>query len=258
MLPSTVQQSDSKNKWIAYTWIIASFAIGGSSLLMITLFFVTNSFNLFPLPMGEFTKLCFNTFLCFLFFSQHSLMVRKSFRKWLKRHISEEFHMAFYSVVSGITLWVVIVFWQGSGIGLLNPPPVAHWMIRALFFSAVIIAMWSYRSINMFDLLGITHIINKLRNKSYQEIPFTISGPYRWVRHPLYLLNIMMIWSYPDITSDRLLFNILWSTWIIIGAKFEERGLVETFGQKYIEYQQQVPMLIPYRWPGIYQEPSQS
>lgn len=249
MSSSIVQPSDLKQKWNAYAWITASIAIGGSSLLVITLFYYTNSINLNPLPMGEFTKLCFNTLLCLLFFSQHSLMVRKSFREWLKRYISEEFHMAFYSVVSGITLWIVIIFWQKSGIRLLDPPQVVHWMIRALFFSAVIIAMWSYRSINIFDLLGVRQIMNKLRNKSYQEIPFTIKGPYRWVRHPLYLINIMMIWSYPDITLDRLLFNCLWSIWIITGATFEERGLVETFGQHYIIYQQKVPMLIPYRWP---------
>jgi protein-S-isoprenylcysteine O-methyltransferase Ste14 len=74
---------------------------------------------------------------------------------------------------------------------------------------------------------------------------FVVRGPYRWVRHPLYLFMILMIWSCPDLTSDRLLFNGLWTVWIAIGSIFEERDLVSEFGNAYREYQRKVPMLIP-------------
>jgi protein-S-isoprenylcysteine O-methyltransferase Ste14 len=84
-------------------------------------------------------------------------------------------------------------------------------------------------------------------------MPLTVRGPYRWVRHPLYLLVLIMIWSCPDLTLDRLLFNILWTVWIYIGALLEERDLVADFGDAYRHYQQKVPMLIPFRiypsWP---------
>jgi len=78
-------------------------------------------------------------------------------------------------------------------------------------------------------------------------MPFTVRGPYRWVRHPLYLFTLMMIWSYPGLTADRLLFNILWSGWVIIGSVLEERDLAAEFGQPYRDYQRTVPMLVPYR-----------
>ena len=42
-----------------------------------------------------------------------------------------------------------------------------------------------------------------------------------------------MIWSFPDWTSDRLLLNILWSGWIVLGARWEERDLVNNFGKPY-------------------------
>lgn len=74
---------------------------------------------------------------------------------------------------------------------------------------------------------------------------FVVRGLYRWVRHPLYLFMILMIWSCPDLTSDRLLFNGLWTVWIVIGSILEERDLVSEFGNAYREYQRKVPMLIP-------------
>ena len=77
-----------------------------------------------------------------------------------------------------------------------------------------------------------------------------VRGLYRWVRHPLYLAMLMMIWSYPDLTADRLLFNVLFTGWIIVGTVLEERDLVENFGDDYRNYQRRVPMLIPYRRRG--------
>jgi len=58
-----------------------------------------------------------------------------------------------------------------------------------------------------------------------------------------------MLWSYPDITADRLLFNVTWTLWIVIGAYFEERDMVANFGEPYREYRRRVPILVPWRLP---------
>ncbi len=78
-------------------------------------------------------------------------------------------------------------------------------------------------------------------------MPFTIRGPYRYVRHPFYFFILVMIWSCPETTLDRLLFNCLWSIWIVAGTVLEERDLTEEFGQKYRDYQKDTPMLIPWK-----------
>jgi len=70
-------------------------------------------------------------------------------------------------------------------------------------------------------------------------------GPYRYVRHPLYLFMLLLIWSTPRFSTDQLLFNVLWTAWVIVGTKLEERDLLVDFGQTYRQYQASVPMLIP-------------
>jgi protein-S-isoprenylcysteine O-methyltransferase Ste14 len=81
-------------------------------------------------------------------------------------------------------------------------------------------------------------------------MPLTVSGAYKWVRHPLYFFSLIMIWSCPVLTVDRLLFNLMWTTWIITGTVLEERDLVREFGDQFREYQAKVPMIIPYKIPG--------
>ena len=81
-------------------------------------------------------------------------------------------------------------------------------------------------------------------------MPLAIRGPYRWVRHPLYSLFVVMLWTFPDLTADRLLFNVLFTAWIVLGSVLEERDLAREFGDPYRTYQSQVPMLVPWRRPA--------
>jgi protein-S-isoprenylcysteine O-methyltransferase Ste14 len=103
------------------------------------------------------------------------------------------------------------------------------------------------RALGVFDPFGVIPLRNYLRGRQSSSVPFVVRGPYRWVRHPLYLFLILMIWSYPDLTADRLLFNVLWTIWMVVGTVLEERDLVAAFGDAYRAYQRKVPMLIPYR-----------
>ena len=57
---------------------------------------------------------------------------------------------------------------------------------------------------------------------------------------------IVLFWSCPSLTADRLLFNILWTIWVVIGTILEERDLVDDFGDAYRDYQATVPMLVPH------------
>ena len=61
-----------------------------------------------------------------------------------------------------------------------------------------------------------------------------------------YFFCLIMIWFCPNLTLDRLLYNVLFTIWIYIGSLLEERDLVSLFGKEYREYQDKVPMLIPY------------
>ncbi|MHC4471200.1 MAG: methyltransferase family protein, partial [Planctomycetota bacterium] len=106
---------------------------------------------------------------------------------------------------------------------------------------------WGILALGAFDAFGLGTIRDYLKGSRTPPLPFTIRGPYRWVRHPLYFFFLVMFWSHPDLTSDRLLFNGLWTVWMIVGTVLEERDLVTAFGETYRDYQRRVPMLIPWR-----------
>jgi protein-S-isoprenylcysteine O-methyltransferase Ste14 len=197
--------------------------------------------------MGDIQVLIFDAFLCLLFFAQHSLMARKPFRQWLKGFLPSPYYGAFYAVASGIAVLALVMFWQESANTLLAPQGFVRWFFRAVFVVAIGGVAWTIWALGLFVNFRLQPMVDDLRDKQSVSKLVTDRGPYRWIRHPLYLSSLLMIWSNPDLTLDRLLFNLLFTVWVIAAILLEERGLVATFGEAYRNYQREVPILIPWR-----------
>jgi len=240
-------------KYPAYIVIFLAYVLGGSSLVMFGAFCYVGSLHLVELGLNENGILFLDCFLSLAFFLQHSGMVRKPFRRFLSRFIPEAYISAFYAISSGIVLFAIIIFWQESSSTVATAKGALRLLLRAIFAASLVGFYWGTKALGFFDPFGIRAIKYRIRGKKLKETPLTISGPYRWVRHPLYFFVLVIIWSCPDLTFDRLLFNVLCTVWIYVGAMLEERDLVADFGEAYREYKRKVPMLIPWRiypsWP---------
>ena len=67
-----------------------------------------------------------------------------------------------------------------------------------------------------------------------------IEGPYRLVRHPLYLGWMLAVFGAAHMTGDRLAFGAISSVYLLIAVPWEERSLMQSFGDDYARYTQQV------------------
>ena len=238
------------SKYTSYIMIGLARILGGMSLLVFAIFLFVGSLNLLDMHLDKSEVLWFDAGLSLLFFIQHSGMIRKPFHRWLARFVPEEYTAAIYAIASGIVLLLVVLLWQKSTQTIIAASGLFCWSLRGIFLFSLLGFYWGIKALRFFDPFGVRPIVNRLRGRNPTPMPFTVAGPYRWVRHPLYLFMILMIWSCPELTSDRLLFDLLWTVWIVIGSYLEEIDLIAEFGDAYREYQKRVPMLIPLLiWP---------
>jgi methanethiol S-methyltransferase len=230
----------------AYSILCLAGILGAGSLLAFGVFLFTGPFKLLVPALGKGQALWLDAGLSFLFFIQHSGMIRRPFRRWMQRFIPEAYGSALYAIASGVVLLAVVVCWQESASPFFSFRGGVRWILRNVFLFSVAGFGWGILALRSFDPFGFFPILDRLRSLDRKRAPLVIRGPYRRMRHPLYFFILVMFWSFPDLTPDRLLFNILWSVWVIVGAILEERDLVAAFGDAYRQYQQQVPMLIPF------------
>jgi len=78
-----------------------------------------------------------------------------------------------------------------------------------------------------------------------------ITGVHKYIRHPLYLGTFAFIWGLFLLLPylSLLIANIIITVYTLIGIGFEEKKLVNEFGESYVNYQSSVPKLIPFLKP---------
>ena len=67
-----------------------------------------------------------------------------------------------------------------------------------------------------------------------------MTGPYRWVRHPLYLGWVLMVFGAAHMTGDRLAFAAITTAYLVVAIPWEERSLRQSFGDEYARYMRDV------------------
>jgi len=80
-----------------------------------------------------------------------------------------------------------------------------------------------------------------------KEARLETGGIHAFVRHPLYLGTLAMLWSiflfFPLLSNLLACLSI--TVYTLIGIRLEERKLLKVFGDEYAAYRRRTPMLIP-------------
>jgi protein-S-isoprenylcysteine O-methyltransferase Ste14 len=81
-----------------------------------------------------------------------------------------------------------------------------------------------------------------------EDLDLVTSGPYRWVRHPLYSGALTLLFSISLVFGDWILLGYSLAGFIIfriLVIPAEEQQLLETFGEEYEYYQRRTGRLFP-------------
>jgi protein-S-isoprenylcysteine O-methyltransferase Ste14 len=189
-----------------------------------------------------------NLALLTLFAMQHSVMARPAFKRAWQRIVPEPVERSTYVLASSLAL--LLLFWQWRPIGGVVWNVDAAYAPLATLLRVVCAAGWltvlgSTFLINHFDLFGLRQVWLNLRGTPYTPVVFRAPGPYRWVRHPLYVGWLLAFWATPTMTVAHLVFALATTGYILGAIQLEERDLLAAHGETYRRYRDAVPMLVP-------------
>jgi protein-S-isoprenylcysteine O-methyltransferase Ste14 len=208
-------------------------------------FLVPKSLDSAPtLPFGQ--ALLVNVGLLGLFALQHSIMARPAFKRWWTTMVPPPVERSTYVLCSSLAL--LLLFWQWQPMGgtiwqIENA--TGRLLLSGLFTFGWLLVLVATFLINHFDLFGLRQVTLYLQGKEYTALTFATPGPYRLVRHPLYVGWFLAFWATPTMTAAHLVFAALTAAYILIAIQLEERDLLAAHGQAYAAYRRRVPMLVP-------------
>ena len=174
----------------------------------------------------------------------HSVLARSGAKRWLTRHLPAALERTAYVWVASLLFLAVCLAWQpvpGVFYRQTGIAALLHWLV-------VLAGAWlTARAAAVLDPLDLAGIRQAAGQTSQPE--FRVVGPYRWLRHPIYLGWFLVVFGVPYMTATRFVFAVVSTIYLIVAIPFEERSLVEAFGDEYRHYQRQVRWkLVPGMW----------
>lgn len=138
--------------------------------------------------------------------------------------------------------------WLGVFAYMINPawmswsrvdlPEWLRWVGVSLGASGVALAYWVFSSLG--NNVTPTVITRK-------DATLVKHGPYRWVRHPLYLMGLVSYLGFAMLAENWFIALMAVLTFAVINLRLpkEEARLVERFGDAYREYMGQTGKFLP-------------
>ena len=227
------------------------FAWSGTALFFLSLayflFSYTMRFAIAAQGGNAARAITWNVVLFTVFAMHHSVFARERVRAWVARVCPPGLERSFYVWVASILFIAVCAWWQPVPGVAWRVDGAALWVLMVLQAAGVVVTLRSAAVLDIRELAGLT--MRRPEGLQGSGIEFKTSGPYGWVRHPIYSGWFLMVLAVSPMTGTRLVFALVSCAYLILAIPFEERSLRALSPGTYDAYAAKVPWKLV---PGVF------
>lgn len=179
----------------------------------------------------------------------HSLLARTSFKARVSRVVDPALERSVYTWTASVLFIAVCWAWQpmpGELYRLGGAAALGGYIVQAL---GVLLTAQSSARLDVLRLAGVRAVQQARHGGGAPPPRLESTGLYGLVRHPVYFAWILLVFGTPHMTMTRFVFAAVSTLYLAVAIPFEERGLVELFGDDYRSYQARVRSRMI---PGVY------
>lgn len=198
-----------------------------------------------PTPRGS---LLWDALLALQFAIPHSILLLPAVKARLSRIVAPAFYGLMFCTTTCASLLLVIHYWQGNETELWNCRGAMYSLMVTGFVMSWLALYYSISITGLGYQTGYTPWSYWLRGQPVPPRGFAVRGAYRFLRHPVYLSFLGLIWFTPRMTLDHALLTVIWTAYIFVGSWLKDRRLTFYIGDKYRSYVAAVPgyPLVPF------------
>ncbi|XP_022909511.1 nurim homolog [Onthophagus taurus] len=170
-------------------------------------------------------NLFIDTILISTFILQHSLMAHKSFKEFLLKYKIESLQRCIYVLATSISVQLLLVFWKII-------PSVSLWSYKfnndPIWWIYLIVHTFGWMLIyvcsilmDIGELLGFKQVYYGINNLGdpFNHKSQRLQKLYRHMRHPGFLILIIIFWGVPVMSLDRILLSTMLSLYMYIAFR---------------------------------------
>jgi protein-S-isoprenylcysteine O-methyltransferase Ste14 len=179
--------------------------------------------------------------LALLFAVPHSVLLYPPFRSKLTKVIPSAFYGLFYTVATCGSLLLLFALWQGHPTVIWDIEGTPRALVELGFYGSWVALFYSLYLTGLGYQTGLTPWLHWVRREKQPRRTFNPCGAYRYVRHPVYLSFMGLVWFTPHMSLDHVVLTSVWTVYLFVGSYLKDRRLEHFVGDEYIRYQQRVP-----------------
>jgi len=187
-----------------------------------------------------------NVALFTVFALHHSVFARERVRRWVARTVPAALERSFYVWVASLIFIAVCALWRPVPGIAWDAGGMLLWALRLLQATGIWLTLRSAAILDIRELVGVKQVEGTSR---VATDAFKTTGPYGWVRHPIYTGWFLMVFAASPMTMTRMVFAVVSCAYLLMAIPLEERSMRASAPGAYERYTAQV------RWrllPGVY------
>jgi methanethiol S-methyltransferase len=166
----------------------------------------------------------------------HSILLAPPVSKWLRRWIPSGLQGSLHCTTSCLTLLAMFHYWGRMEIEVWHATGWVEQAILAGFYGSWVSLLYSLYCTGLGYQTGLTQWWYWFRQTPAPKREFVTRGAFRYMRHPVYMSFLGLIWFTPVMTLDHAILTVVWTAYIYAGSYFKDRRLLKFIGEPYYEY----------------------
>jgi len=170
----------------------------------------------------------------------HSILLAPPTQRIIKRWMPGGLLGCLHCCVTCITLLLTFHFWGRSEIAIWRFTGWMNLVMLTGFYGSWLALFYSLYLTGMGYQTGVTQWWYWLIQQKPPVREFVKRGAFKYMRHPVYMSFLGLIWFTPEMTMDHAILTGIWTVYIYAGSYFKDRRLLKFIGNPYLEYGREV------------------
>lgn len=178
--------------------------------------------------------------LALQFAVSHSVLLLPSVKARITRIVPSGLYGSVFCLATCVSLGLMFCSWRVAPGSVWDVQGTAATFIRYGFYASWIALVYSIRLTGLGYQTGWTQWLYWFRRQPLPRRDFVERSFYRWLRHPVYLSFLGLIWFCPHMTYDHVVLTGVWTAYIFVGSYLKDRRLEFYLGESYGRYASRV------------------